>query len=436
MLKRVAINFGKVLKGRGIAGILSAISVALMAHALPVEQFGLIVLLHTYIKVVKGIFNFNTYETIVKYGVPLQDGMDEPRLKCLLRTTISIDFVSTLFATVIGVLAVPVTAKLLHWDDQMTHWAWFYTLILITTGVNTSNGILRIYDRFDALGVQYTIQPAVRLLLVILAWAMDGGMLMFLLAWGIAYSAGNIYLFVRGQLELRSHLATSLLEGYRWREAFSWDRDFWRFIGIVYWQTNLDLIPKQVSTLMAGNLLGPAAAGLFRLAREIQTILNRPAEMLANVLFPDLTRAWLTDKSSFLRLSYRTAAIAGGIGLLIVAFAWFSGEWILALVGEQYVPAAPLMVLLLLAASFDLSSAPLRSSAYAMGNAAKLLRIHILGAVVYVVLFYLMTSFTGLVGPGLASVLTSLMTFFLTAQLMNRRDSSSGGTSGIKKRTA
>ena len=33
----------------------------------------------------------------------------------------------------------------------------------------------------------------------------------------------------------------------------------WRFIGIVYWQTNLDLIPKQLSTLMAGNLLGPAA---------------------------------------------------------------------------------------------------------------------------------------------------------------------------------
>jgi len=422
MLKRVAINFGKVLKGRGIAGIFSALSVAFMAHALPVEQFGLIVLLHTYVKVVKGFFNFNTYETIVKYGVPLQDSGNEPELKSLLRTTVSIDFASTFLATLIGVAAVPVTARFLHWDEQVTQWAWFYTLILITTGVNTSNGILRIYDRFDALGVQYTIQPAVRLLLVILAWAMDGGMFMFLLAWGIAYCAGNIYLFIRGQLELRTHLTTSFLDGYHWREIFNWDRDFWRFIGIVYWQTNLDLIPKQLSTLLAGNLLGPAAAGLFRLAREIQTILNRPAEMLGNVLFPDLTRAWLTDKSSFLKLSVRTSAIAGGIGLLIVAFAWFAGEWILALIGENYVPAAPLMVLLLLAASFDLASAPLRSSAYAMGNAATLLRIHILGTAVYVFLFYLMTTYTGLVGPGLASLLTSLMTFSLTARLMIRRD--------------
>jgi len=149
--------------------------------------------------------------------------------------------------------------------------------------------------------------------------------------------------------------------------------------------------------------------------------MNRPAEMLSNVLFPDLTRAWLADKSSFLKLAYRTSAIAGGFGLLIVVFAWFAGEWILALIGESYLPAAPLMVLLLLAASFDLASAPLRSSAYAMGNAAILLRIHILGAAVYVFLFYLMTIFTGLIGPGLASVLTSLMTFSLTAKLMNRR---------------
>ena len=420
MLKRVAINFGKVLRGKGIAGIFSALSTALMAHALPVEQFGLIILLHTYVKVVKGFFNFRTFETIVKYGVPLQDGGNEPELKSLLRTTLSIDFASTFFAALLGVAAVPLAARLLHWDQQTAQWAWFYTLIIITTGVNTSSGILRLYDRFDALGVQYTVQPTVRLLLVILAWALDGGMLMFLLAWGIAYCAGNIFLFTRGQLELKSHLSTPFLQGFHWREIFTWDRDFWRFIGVVYWQTNLDLIPKQLSTLLAGNLLGPAAAGLFRLAREIQTVLNRPAEMLRNVLFPDLTRAWHEDRSGFRKLAYRTAAIGGGAGLFIAGFAWFAGEWLLALVGQDYVPAAPLVVLLLLAASFDVASAPFRASAYAMGNASSLLRIHILGTVAYIGLFYALTRFTGLIGPGLASVLTSLVTFALTARLMQK----------------
>jgi len=420
MFKRVAINFGKVLRGRGIAGILSVVSIGLAAHALPVEQFGLIILLHTYVKVIKGFLNFRTFEAIVRFGVPLQDSGDEPRLKSLLRSSMMIDFGSSLLAALIGVAAVPLASQFLHWDAQLTQWAWFYALILLTTCVNTSSGILRLYDRFDALGVQYTVQPMVRLLLVCLAWLFDGSMFVFLLAWGFAYCVGNIYMFLRGVMELREHLSTPLLRGFRWREILERDRDFWSFIGVIYWQTNLDLVPKQVSTLLAGNLLGPAAAGLFRLAREISTILGRPAALLRDVLFPDLTRAWNSDEKGFKKLQFRTSLIAGSAGLLIVVFAWFAGEYLLALIGEDYVPAAPLMVLLLLAASFELASAPLRAAAYAMGKASTLLRIHILGIVFYIVLFYVVTGYAGLIGPGLASVMTSILTFSLTARLIAR----------------
>jgi O-antigen/teichoic acid export membrane protein len=420
MSKSIAISFGKVLRGRGFAGVFAAISTALTAHALPVEQFGLIILLHTYIKVVKGIFNFRTFESIVRYGVPLHDQGDEPKLKSLLRSTTMIDVSSSLAATVFGVAMVPLAAVLLNWDPQVTRWAGLYALIIITTGVNTSNGILRLYDRFDALGVQYTVGPLVRMVLVMLAWAMGGDMMMFLLAWGVAYCAGNIYMFTRGMLELKIRLSTPFLEGFRWREILNRDREFWRFIAVVYWQATVDLVPKQLSTLLAGNLLGPAAAGMFRLAREISTVLNRPATLLRDVLFPNLTRAWHSEEADFKKLPYRASLIAGSVGCLIAVFAWFVGEPLLALIGEDYVPAVPLMVLLLVAASFELASAPLRAAAYAMGKASTLLRIHILGIGVYIPLFYFITRFTGLIGPGLASLMTSVLTFVLTVRLIAR----------------
>ena len=420
MSKPLAISFGKVLRGRGIAGVFAVVSTALMAHALPVEQFGLVILLHTYIKVVKGLLNFRTFDAIVRFGVPLLDSGNEPQLKSLLRSTVMIDFSSSLAATVIGVALVPLAAWFLHWDAQITQWAVFYSLIMITTGVNTSNGVLRLYDRFDALGVQYTIGPLVRMLLVTLAWAMDGGTLMFLLAWAFAYCTGNIYLFTRGMLELRTRLATPLWEGFRWREVLDHSSEFWRFIAVVYWQTSVDLVPKQLSTLLAGNLLGPASAGLFRLAREISTILNRPAALLRDVLFPNLTRSWQSEEAGFKKLPFLTSAMAGSAGLLIVVFAWFAGDALLALIGEDYVPALPLVVLLLAAASFELASAPLRAAAYAMGKASTLLRIHILGIGVYILLFYVVTRFTGLIGPGLASLMTSILIFALTARLIIR----------------
>ena len=112
--------------------------------------------------------------------------------------------------------------------------------------------------------------------------------------------------------------------------------------------------------------------------------------------------------------------MAGSAGLLIVVFAWFTGDALLALIGEDYVPALPLVVLLLAAASFELASAPLRAAAYAMGKASTLLRIHIVGVGVYILLFYVITRFTGLIGPGLASLMTSILIFALTARLIIR----------------
>ena len=227
-------------------------------------------------------------------------------------------------------------------------------------------------------------------------------------------------MFVRGMRELKLQMGATLWSGFRWQEIRERHVEFWKFIGVVYWQTNIDLIPKQVSTLLAGNLLGPAAAGMFRIAREISTILGRPAALLRDVLFPDLTRAWRSNESGFKKLQFRTSLIAGSAGLLIVVFAWFTGEYVLALIGEDYVPAAPLMTLLLLAASFELASAPLRASAYAMGKATALLRIHMLGIGFYILLFYVVTGYVGLIGPGLASVATSILTFLLTARLITR----------------
>jgi O-antigen/teichoic acid export membrane protein len=92
----------------------------------------------------------------------------------------------------------------------------------------------------------------------------------------------------------------------------------------------------------------------------------------------------------------------------------------LGIVGEEYTAAATLLSLLLLAAAFDLASASLRAAAYAMGRAGAVLKIHFLGIVAYVSLFFALTPFTGLTGPGLAAILASLLALGLTARLVNR----------------
>jgi O-antigen/teichoic acid export membrane protein len=58
---------------------------------------------------------------------------------------------------------------------------------------------------------------------------------------------------------------------------------------------------------------------------------------------------------------------------------------------------------MLLAATFDLTSSSLRSAAYAIGRAGKVLRIYALSAGVYLALFVALTSWLGLIGAGIAA---------------------------------
>ncbi len=420
MLRRVLKNFGMVLRGRGIAAVFSVGATGLMANALSPTDFGLVILLHTYIMVIRGAFDFRTFEAIVRFGIPLNDSGDQAGLCSLLRSTLFIDLTSTLLATILAIAAVPLAGHFLHWDGEMMAWASVYSLVILSTANGTPNGILRIYDRFDALSLQFAVAPVLRFTMVATAWALDAPKLVFIIAWGSAFAAGHVYMFARGLIELRAHMNTGLWSGFSWSEVRERGGEFWKFIGVVYWQTNIDLLPKHVSVLLAGSLLGPASAGLFRLAREFSTVLTQPAMMLREVLFPDLTRSFHAEDGNIRSVPFKTAWVAGAVGLVFVILSVFFGGDLLGIIGEEYVAASTLLSLLLLAASFDLASASLRAAAYAMGKAASILRIHIVGIITYISMFFLLTPLTGLTGPGLAAILASLLALVLTTRLLQR----------------
>ena len=408
--QRVFKNFGVVLRGRGIAAAFNVVALALMANALSPVDFGLVVLLHTYVLAIRGFLNFRTFEAIVKYGVPLHASGDNDGLRKLLRITTSIDVMASIVATLLGVAAASITGKFLHWDAQMVTTAAIYSLTLLTTATGTPNGVLRLYDRFDVLGIWYTISPGIRFFGVVFAWFFDAKMLIFVGVWAAAFVFENIWIYLRGHREVHKHMSESIWRGFHSRELRETSPEFRHFMGVIYWQTNVDLLPKHLAVLLAGSLLGPAGAGMFRLANDFSTVLSKPGLMLREVLFPDLSRMLHNKEAGFHELGYRAVRIAGASGLLMVLLSIPLGAPILGIIGADYTPAAPLMTLMLLAATFELAGSPLRAAAYALGGAGTVLRIYALSSFVYLSLFYVFTPPLGLIGPGVAASIGGALT--------------------------
>ena len=408
--QRVFRNFGVVLRGRGIAAVFNMVALALMAHVLSPVEFGLVVLLHTYVLAIRGFLNFRTFEAVVKYGVPLHAGGDDDGLRRLLRVTTSVDVLSSIAATLVGIGAASITGKFLHWDAQMVTIAMLYSLIMLSSAIGTPNGALRLYDRFDVLGTWYTISPAVRFTGVLMAWFFDADMLVFVGIWAVAFVLENGWIYVRGHREVHQHMPGSIWRGFRSRELLDTSPDFRHFLGVIYWQTNVDLAPKHLAVLLAGNLLGPAGAGMFRLANDFSTVLSKPGLLLREVLFPDLSRMLHNKEAGFHELGLRAVQIAGAAGLLLVVLSITLAAPILGIIGSDYTPAAPLLTLMLLAATFELAGSPLRAAAYALGGAGSVLRIYALSSVIYLCLFYVFTLPLGLVGPGIAACIAGALT--------------------------
>jgi O-antigen/teichoic acid export membrane protein len=410
-MHRVLGNFWILIRGRGAAAIMAFGATALMARSLGPVEFGMVILMQTYVLLIRALFDFGSVDAMVRYGVPAHDIADKHTLGRLIKLCRRIDKQAALAATLLAFILAPFAGPSMGMNNHQVMILMAYSLVLLTTRTGTAAGILRLYDRFDILGMQMTIAPTIRFLGVVIAWRLNASLLVFAIIWASAYAAENIYMLWHARHKYNTQIKTELI-GVSFKNAKLSDFDGLKnFLWVSYWQSNLDVLPKHLTTVLIGYLLGPAEAGLLRLARELSSTLAKPAVLIRQVVFADLTRSWQQGSQAFNLVAYRTAILGGALGLLFGLTSYFFGEHLLrSLLGDKFVGAKDVLTLLLLAASLELAASPIRSALYAMGNAARALQIHMACTVIYLLLLFALTHKLGLIGAGIAAIAAAGLT--------------------------
>lgn len=405
---RILGNFALLLRGRWLAGVLTFAATTMMARTLGAEGFGLVMLMHAYVLLIRGLVNVQPFEAVVRFGVPLTESGDLAQLQRLLAVCARVDRQSVWWAATLGLTAAPLAVWMLHLNSSQGVMLALYSLTNLVTGNGTAIGILRLYDRFDLIGNQMLVSASVRLLGVTSAVLVGAPVVAFVASWAVAYLADNIYVSRHGWREYRQRWGTQPTGRGPEQPKLSEFVGLRNFLWVTYAQSSIDLAPKHLATILAGHLLGPGGAGLFRLAREYASLLIKPVDLIRQVLFLDLTRSWHQRSSHFLHITWRTTLLAGSIGLVVTGVGLLVGAPLIKLLaGAPFVAATPVLVWLLLAASMNLAEAPLRAAAYAMGLARAALRLHTIATALYLVLFVGLAHLFGLPGTGIATAITA-----------------------------
>ena len=423
IFSRVFKNAGFLLSGKTVTGLLGLGYLSLAAHGLGLEEFGLLILIQTYVQVVIGLTTFHSWQAVIKYGANTINSNDIIAFQKLISFTTLLDIMGVLTGTTLAWTLAPILGPFLGWDGDTIYYARVYSLLILFTIVATPTGILRLFDRFDLLAWQVIITPALRLFGVIIAVLIDAPIWGYLVIWFFASIAGGLTLLILGWKEGERQ---GVLVRMNWsvRDVTEEHKGIIGFSLASNFNSSLQLVTGHLSTIIVGFIATPATAGLFKVAREVATAITKPAELLTQSIYPEFAKLGTTKKwSNFSSLLWRSAFTAGFSSIIIVLFMIFFGrDFLNIFFGLEFQQAYSVLLLLVLSACITIVGFCFDPALYAMGLPGLALRVNAFVVIlVYLPMLVLLTKFIGLVGPGVALLSSTIITFISLGFLVNRK---------------
>lgn len=407
--------FRTVLRNAGFLGStklvgagLGIVALGLAGRGMPPILFGVLMIIHTYATGAGGLVKFQSWQYIIRHATPALQQGDRDRALDVIRFAFGIDLVSGLVGMVGAMLLLPVLAHRFGIDGGYLPIALVYCTLIPTMTEATATGTLRVLDRFDLIAVQQIVTPLVRAAGGGIAYATNAGLPGFVIVWYVADLGGDLTLWLFAVRELRRR---DMLQALR-PGMFATARRLpgaWSFV----WTTNVAhsiyAAWGPLSNLVVATLLGPVAAGLYKIAGTLLDAAAKPADLLRRGYYPEIMRLDPRERRPWL-LGARTGALAGAAGLLIVVVALVGGRPLIAAAfGAKYLAAFGVMRLMLFSLVVQLVTFPLESLLYMAGRQREALAAQIVAVASYLPLLSLLADHYGILGAGFAYLIGTVI---------------------------
>jgi len=403
VLRTIVRNASYLAGGKLGGAMLGLLALACAGRGMSTALFGTLILIHSYANGIGAVVKFQTWQFIVRYGAPALKRGDTTTLRDVTSFAIGLDLASGLLGMTGGMLLLPHASGWFGLSPENLKLAMLYCTLIPTMTAASPTGILRVFDRFDQLALQQLVTPLVRAIGAALSYLFDLGFTGFVLTWYLADLAGDLCLWALSIQELRRHELLSALRPSLIGPGRRLPRS-WSFV----WTTNIAhsiwAAWGPVSNLVVGALLGPAAAGLFKIAATFFDSASKPADLISRSFYPEIMRLDPSSRHPW-QLASRSAIISAGIAVIVLLLVMVGGKPVIDLTfGKRYVEAIDLLQLMTASLVVAMAAFPLESLLYMAGRERSALVAEGTAALCYAALLVVLIHLFGLLGAGLAYV--------------------------------
>lgn len=408
-LRNVIRNSSILAIERVVFGFVGLLAYTIAVRVLTLEEFGIVLLLQTYVRFVAGLTMVQSWKAVLTFGQKIIDQGDNERFRRLTGFLIRLDTCAVLVALAVAFLLMGPMARFLGWPADVVAIAPYYTLILIVTVPSTPIGLLRLYDKVTAIAARHAINSTIRLIGAVWVYLADGGIVDLAIVWGLAAGLSALFVYVEALRQCWiKDLWPRLFGGFE--TASLGIANLWRFIGVTNLSAFLENAVGHVSVLFIGGAIGATEVALYSIARQITGTLSKASSILSPVIFPEISRLEARgERSSLIKLLSRMIFYSAiFLSSVVVVLAVFGPHILQIVFGDKAVAAQNFMVISGLAtcvAALGFSFEPVLLS---FQKENKLLHTLIISLLIYGVALTILMKPLGLIGVGIALLARSV----------------------------
>ena len=414
-------NAGTLLSGNMIALVMGLISLAITARILGPTQFGILVLITTYVSIVDTVLNFQSWQALIKYGAEALEQKKDDEFKSIVKFCMSLDIFTAVLGTAVAIMFVSLVGQWLSWESEIVEMATIYSFVILFNIKGTPTGLLRLFNRFQLFAVQSIISAAIKLIGIIIIYLAGASLWSVLLLWMATTILGQILLLWLSWLELHKH---GFKDTYKasLKEISVRQSGIWGFIITTNLNGSIRLGSRELDVVVVGGVVGIEGVGLYKIAKQISAIPAIMSDPLYQAIYPELSKLWAKkDFKSFKQLMIRSSLVAGGVATVIwFGFVIFGSFFIQFVFGSEYVAAQPVIVWYMLAMVIAIFGIPLQPAMVSMGRPKTTFWVLSICTFIYFPILFLLLNLLGLIGAGIAYVCFYMVWFCMMIVLENR----------------
>jgi O-antigen/teichoic acid export membrane protein len=347
LLRNILRNTGYLFSSNTISLVLSLVQSIFAARLLGVNDFGVVGIIIVFASTLNRLFSFRMGELVVKYLGQYQAQDQMERAGALVKVAFLVEGASSILAFVLLVILSPWAAVVFAKDASTAPlFVFFGVSVLSSLFTEAAVGVLQIDNKFRSQALLNLFQSILTAGIILAAYFANSGIWLVL----TAYLAGKLLLNL-GTVMLAWHSLAHLLPGGWWHSPLSTlppRKELVQFTISTNLSATLNLLVRDSEVLWVALFLSPVESGYFRVALAIINLAMIPINPLINTTFPEISRAVAAANWARLKaLLKRITLISGGWTILTFIGILIFGNWLLLFYGEEFLPAFPLLLILL-----------------------------------------------------------------------------------------